>query len=188
MELEKFEQKFEKTEAVFPPEIIEQFKDYIRTEHPVSLDKIPLNTVEDTEILIPARMYLEESQKIANEIMATLRENLERRGEDVSSVEDVKIYPPLSFLENGRLFIFYTNCDASPEAIQKIIQDRKQKGQEIRISFPDAPGKLPKTVGIYRELTLRETQKSLKPGRDEFFRKLKEKRMKEMGIEPDETE
>ena len=43
---------------------MEQFKDYIRTEHPLSIDKIPLNTIESAEILIPAKMYLKETQKI----------------------------------------------------------------------------------------------------------------------------
>lgn len=194
MEQGEFKNNFpeanKENENIFPPEIVEQFKDIIRTEHPVPLDKIPL-TLENTELLISARMYLGETQEIANEIMDTLKDELIKQGESPASVEasveHSKIYPPLSFLENGRLFTFWTNCDAQPEAVRKAVQERKEKGQEARLSYPVSPC-FKNSLGVYRELTLKETKKSLKPGRDEFFRKLDEKRMREMGIEPDETE
>jgi hypothetical protein len=181
-------EKIEQVPEFFPQEIVEQFKDLIRTEWPISIDKIPL-TIENAEILISARMYLEETQRMAEEIMSAFKKEWERKGIDTSEMDtEIKIYPTRGFLENGRLFIFWTNCSAEPEAIQKAIEERKKAGQEIRISYPLPPLKLPETVGIYRELTLEETKKSLKNGRDEILRQLEERKFKELGINPEEIE
>jgi hypothetical protein len=161
MESEKFKTP-EENKEVFPSEIMEQFKDYIRLEHPVNIDKIPVNA-KNHELLNTARIYLRKVQEKVDEQMPILEEKMKERGIDVPKgpEEKIQIYPCLGFFEKDRLFIFWLDCPARVDSIRGAIRERRSVKQDVRISYPVFLDKLPKYVGIYRELTSDEIKKGV---------------------------
>ena len=170
MEPEKFKTP-EENKEIFPSEIMEQFKDYIRLEHPVNIDRIPVNA-KNHELLNTAKIYLRKAQEKVDEQMPVLEEKMKKRGIDVPKgpKEKIQIYPCLGFFEKGHLFIFWLSCPARVDSIQRAIRERRSVKQDVRISYPVFPVKLPKYVGIYRELISDEIKKGTEAFGENYYR------------------